>query len=319
MFWDKKKIIVLGILGALSLLAYVVNRDTGPGKTLDLEPDYFAVIDSASVRTITLAHANQNVELSAASGTWLVNRKHRASELNLTRLLYIIKHVRAKRELSSVNAKTVIEAIKKEGITVKVYDNEKLLKEFIIDQGDVTTSSCFYDIKTQKAYFVELPSVTDDFSSFFKTDANYWRSRLISTNSMKSLERLTSNLKGKLVTFTYKDSFFEISPKVKDVDSNTVGMYLIQFRNLECDAYLEDSLQHLCTQDLKKAFGSVSIKDVDSTKNNTLYFFDIPSRKRQFLGYSSKQKECFWLAKNKALDLLIETEKLFEKQKPRQE
>lgn len=316
MFWDKKKIIVLIVLATLSVMAYVINIETGPSHNLDIEADYFAVKDSGSVRQITLSKGVQNVELSATSGAWLVEGKYRASELNLTRLLYIVKHVRAKRALSSANAKEIIESIKKEGITVKVYDSQKLLTEFIVDNGDITTSSCFYDTKTQKAYFVELPSFSDDFSNFFKMDVNYWRSRQVSANSMKTLKRLTSNFKGTKVTFTYKDGFFEV-PNVKNIDSNTVGMYLIQFRNLECDAYLEDSLQHLCPTDFSKAFGSVGIEDIDSTKNNTLYFFDIPSRKRQFLGYSSKQKACFWMAKNKTLDLLIETEKLFEKQKPR--
>ncbi len=316
MFWDKKKIVTLSVLGVLAIFAYIANSSNSNGRVLDISPEYFAIKDSLSIRTITLSTPQgQKVELSANSGVWLVNGQYRASELNLGRLLYILKNVRAKRELTSTSSKSIIEKIKNEGVRIRVMSSDKLLNEFIADNGEITSSSCFYDIKSNKAYFVELPNVhTDDFSSFFKTDQNVWRSRLIANNSLKSLVTLTSNLAGKEVKFTYKNAFFEI-PNVKNIDSNTVGMYLIQFRNLECDGFLDDSLKKFCTKDFKKAFASVTITDLDTTKNNKLYFFELPSQKKRFMGYSKKLDECFWLSKSKTMDLLIETEKLFEKQK----
>lgn len=316
MFWDKKKIVTLSLLSVLAIFAYVVNSNSSNSRVIDIEPDYFSIKDSLAIRTITLnTPQGQKVELSANSGVWLVNGQYRASELNLGRLLYILKNVRAKRELTSASSKTTIEKIKNEGIRVKVMSSDKVLNEFIADNGEITSSSCFYDIKGNKAYFVELPKVhTDDFSDFFKTDPNLWRSRLIANNSLKSLVTLTSNLGGKEVKFTYKNAFFEI-PNVKNIDSNTVGMYLIQFRNLECDGFLDDSSKKFCTKDFRKAFASVTITDLDTAKNNKLYFFELPNQKKRFMGYSKKLDECFWLSKSKTMDLLIETEKLFEKQK----
>ena len=313
MFWDRKKIITLTLLAALGVFAYITSVGKGTTQVLDIAPEHFAIKDTLAIRTIVLSQGSRRVELSSKTGAWQVNGRHRASELNIQRLLYIIKNVRAKRSLTTASAQATIDKLKKDGVTIQVLGQDKPLLEFIADDGELTSSSCFYDPKSQKAYFVELPAYTDDFSHFFKVDANVWRSRLIASNSIKNLETLTSNFNGKVVRFTYKDAFFEI-PNVKNIDSNTVGMYLIQFRNLECDAFVADSLQHLCPKDFKKAFGSVTIKDIDPTQSNTLYFFEIPSHKRQFLGYSTKLNECFWLAKNKTLDLLIETEKLFEKQ-----
>jgi hypothetical protein len=316
MFWDKKKIVTLSLLSVLAIFAYIANSSSSNSRVLDITPEYFAIKDSLSIRTIILSTAqNQKVELSASPGGWLVNGQYRASELNLGRLLYILKNVRAKRELTNASSKSTIERIRNEGVRIKVMSGDKVLNEFITDNGEITSSSCFYDIKTNKAYFVELPNVhTDHFSNFFKTDPNLWRSRLITNNSLKSLVTLTSNLAGKEVKFTYKNAFFEI-PNVKNIDSNTVGMYLIQFRNLECDGFLEDSLKRFCTKDFEKAFASITITDLDTAKNNKLYFFELPNQKKRFMGYSKKLDECFWLSKSKTMDLLIETEKLFEKQK----
>jgi hypothetical protein len=315
MFWDKKKIITLSVLGVLAILAFATSYQGGNSKVLNVEPNYFAIKDTLSIRKIVIAdNQNNTVELNTSTGAWMVNNQHRASELNLTKLLYIIKHVTANRELTGTNAAETISKIKKEGFKISIFGANGLLKEYITDNGDITSSSCFYDAKTQKVCFVELPAYTDDFSRFFKADANQWRSRLVCTNNLKDLESITSNLEGKIVKLTYNGSFFDV-PNVTKIDSNTVGMYLLQFRNLECDQFLSDSSKKYCSTDFTKAFAFVSIKDIDSTKNNKLYFFEIPQNKKQFLGYSTALKECFWIAKNKTLDLLIDSEKLFEKRK----
>src|SRR5690606_18614750 len=118
------------------------------------------------------------------------------------------KNVKVKRELTGQTAKETIEKIKKEGIHIKVLGAEKTLADFIADNGDITSSSCFYDPQTQKAYFVELPSYTDDFSHFFNTDVNVWRSRLLCNNRMKSLQSVTSNFSGKIVKIEFNKDFF---------------------------------------------------------------------------------------------------------------
>lgn len=314
MFWDKNKFITLALLLILSILAFFSVQSTTHSKSIDVETDFFAVLDSNSVKEVQIKNVNSQVQVSSKSGLWMVNGRYQASLLNISRLLYIIKNVRIKRELSGVTSQQTIDKLIKEGTQIKIFGTNGVMQEYIVDNGDITTSSCFYSPANKKAYFVELPAYTDDFSQFLNADVNHWRSRLICTNSLKSLDEVTSNWSGKKVSLKFKNDFFVVDG-VKNIDSNTVGMYLIQYRNLECDRFVEDSLKSLCKSSNLKSFASVTIKDIDSTENNVLTFFEYSANKKQFLGYSSKLDECFWLNKAKTMDLLIESEQLFAKRK----
>lgn len=314
-FWNTNKFLTIGLLLVLAVVAYVSNLANTSSKSLDIAPEYFATLDSAGINKIQLSVASgKTVTLQKNGSEWMVNNAYKASKMNINRILFILANVRVKREFSGPTEKETIAKLTSEGTKVQVFVNNKLDKEFIMDNGDITSSSCFYSSATQKAYFVELPAYTDVFSRFVSADLNMWRSRLICENQLKQIDRVITTWEGKKVQIKYQNDFFKVE-NVNHLDSMILGRYLIQYRNLECDKFLEDSSKSLCTRDFSKAFGSVQIQDIDSTKNTNLYFFNIPNEQKYFLGYSTMLKECFWISKNKAVDLLIESEKLFEKRK----
>ncbi len=133
MFWDKNKFITLALLLILSILAFFSVQSTTHSKSIDVETDFFAVLDSNSVKEVQIKNVNSQVQVSSKSGLWMVNGRYQASLLNISRLLYIIKNVRIKRELSGVTSQQTIDKLIKEGTQIKIFGTNGVMQEYIVD------------------------------------------------------------------------------------------------------------------------------------------------------------------------------------------
>lgn len=290
---DKKKWITVGLLTALLLWAIALNWPEKSAFELDINPDSFALVGIDEVDNITVTYGSKVVNLRKWGNHWLINETTKAEPLLVDRMLKLAEKVKLKRAWTGEKTDSA-----------SSFANLKFFKS-----GNLALE---YDFKTEglsvvrkpndmKSYLAEIPGFSDSFGSLFAANEVSWKSNLIFNSTLRTLNELeTFNFKDKNFSLkaVYKDGFFEFKGMAVP-DTQKVGMFLAQFREVRYDYDLNDSLKVLSRKLLavQKPLLTISVKDIDSTKNNFLTIYELNENKRFYLGTTKTVSDTFLISK----------------------
>ncbi len=317
---DLKFYLTISTIVVLSILAWLTVRDE-KNATLDINENAFAVADTSAITKVVVTKPNQPlVSLKKENGKWKVSDKYwsEIDDVQQRRLFFCLSQVRVRRPVSEKQLSTIVKRAKENGLKVQVYSANDLVQEFYID-GDQSSDIGSVYVKGNEAYYVDVIGA-DEFSAavFFNIQEEAWRNRTLFASQIRSLEDLQIDfLKKPRVTtsIVFDNGFFKVN-NVAKLDSNRLGMFLMQYRSVKVDQYLSANDSLVKSYVKAGADFAIQIKDLDSTKNNKVEFYFNPANPNFLIGYSAKEHTPFKISKGKVSRLLAMPQD-FEKEQAR--
>lgn len=305
---DKKKFIVIAGLLLLAVVAYFVTNIDANKIELDISSDYFTISDTNAIDKIEIIDALKGVNTFYLNNKkWDLNKKYIVDKENISKFFLIFSTVQVKRVSIGNNSKELIENMEKGGIIVNIYSKNKILKSFITDDGTFSSSTCFMDSKFKKPYFVEIPSLTDNFGHIFKINESLWASKRLFSSSFRTLQSISiKQLPNKeILSIEYDKGFFKVDG-VQYIDTNAIGNYLLQYRDIRFDDYVPDSLQTTFNKRFESSNYTIEVTDIDSLKSNKITLLAFNEDPRLMLGKQSKNPRVFVIAKQRLKNLIVD-------------
>ncbi|MFQ3576878.1 MAG: hypothetical protein SNJ77_10630 [Cytophagales bacterium] len=296
---DKKKWMTLALLGILLAWVILLNLPQKNNFELDINADSFALEHSNEVDSITFDYEGKILSMSKFGGDWLINGKVKAEKSLVERMLNMTSQIKLKRAWNTEKTDSSASYV---GITF-FKSGQKLLGFMLKKEG----LSVMKTSENSKSYLAEIPGFSDSFGSYFTANELTWKSNLIFNSTLRTLNELEIinhkdpkfNLKA-----NYKDGFFDFKGLALP-DTQKVGLFLSQFREVRYDYGLNDSLKVLSRKllSVQKPLLSIEVVDIDSTKNNFLTIYELKENKRFYLGTTKVVSDTFLISKKTITNL----------------
>ncbi len=305
---QRNKILTIFGLGLLGVVAYFVSTSSTTQTDIDIQPDYFALTDTNSINKIEIVSANNiSHTFKLNNRKWKLDDVYNVDQENISKFFLVFSRVRVKRGSSGNNAIELKNKLNQHGLKIRIYDQNNLIKTFIADDGSITSTTCFMDEQSQKPYFVEIPSLTDNFGHIFNIQAANWASKRLFSSTLRTLQSI--NIKQlpdrDILSITYNKGFFDVDG-VQRIDTNAIGNYLIQYRDIKFDDFVPDSLTSEFKERLNLAKYTITVFDIDSLKNNTIKLVDFKEDPRLMIGSQSNNTGVFIISKARLKNIIVD-------------
>jgi hypothetical protein len=274
---DKNKllIILLFVLVALSVFLVVYDRpDTGS----IVQKDRYAVADTSSVSKITMRSEALGLDnvLQRTDKGWTINGQHKADP-NIVRVLFAVLHqVRIARPVPKTLRGDVQESMRREGIEVKIYSGEQVVKSFLAHGNNTKTQTVFAQNPAAQPHFVVLPGYDSYVAGIFEVTALDWRDRTIFHSTWRSLQRLEilyPDQPEQNVEIRFTIDFFEITG-IEQIDTTAMMEFLEDLQYFQATRFIqpqEGSAYDSLWQTEPHAI--ISVDDVIESRNNRVMLF----------------------------------------------
>lgn len=190
----KRILILLGILIALSGIAYVVTqKDNGDGSMAKNDRD-FRIQDTNEIYKIKIKSRRlPELHLSRSGKDWMINYTHLARANSVTRLLEIMKDMRMKyipHPNALPNIKDEMELL---GIHVEAYDkNDKMIKSYVVGASTADERGTYVQMSNSKQpYVMEMAAYEGSIRGQFFLKAEDWRDRYFLREDTDKIKKLT--------------------------------------------------------------------------------------------------------------------------------
>ncbi len=234
----------------------------------------FKITELASVDKIELLTKDRKVTLTFDGSRWIVDAKNDADDRLITVLFATLDQVEVKRPVAQKIAESVSSRIETQGVEVRLFVEEKLVRAFNVGGNDSKTESYIMDAENGP-YVMAIPGYRVYAAGVFEVDAVGWRDKRIfnfSWRNFKGLEcTLTSNTEESFMVGISENGFDIIDATFK-TDTTKLNDYLDAVSLLTANQLLAPGTNDLYDS-LTKSPPSVSIKVFDV--GNNIYSLDI--------------------------------------------
>jgi len=173
------KLIIRGIslLAVIGLLLLILFHNRSPfGK----DNSNFASEPQKEITRIEFSYGNRKLTLEKEGSEWLINGKTQARKSGILYILKVLQEIKIKSPVSEGLFESEISSKKIVPVKVRVYENRKLLKSFLVYK---TQSNPYGDIMKMsdwaKPFIVYVPEYEGEIGSGFTLNELFWQTYTI--------------------------------------------------------------------------------------------------------------------------------------------
>lgn len=233
----KSLIILLGIVGALLLVAILVLQKPGELSTSETGKQLFE-IDSAAVQKIRLHTLTADIVIEKQGAEWQLVQplSYKADQSAVGRLLHQVKNITAKAVVSEKPEKHALFRVDSAGIRITLWDQSKEVADFILGKGAQTYTQAYLRKATEDAVYIVEGLVEYQ----VRRDVKEWRDKTIATALRENIRSLTYQFGDTTFTVAFEDSTWVIGKE--KVQESLVQSVLSGLTNFQADDFV-DTLQ----------------------------------------------------------------------------
>ena len=237
-----KIIIRIGLLTVVAvIILFIILKNRSPfGKSNSSflsEPD-------KQITRIEFLEGNKKLYLEKDKDRWLVNGKNEARKSGVQFILKVLQEIKIKSPVSSELYESEITEKGIEPVRVKVFENRKLLKSFLVYK---TQSNIYGNImkvtNRSKPFIVSVPGYEGDIGSGFSLNELFWQTYTL-FNLMPSeitsvrLENMSdSSSSFSIVNNNHHFILSDLTEDLKGWDSTLITRYLSYFARIPFESW----------------------------------------------------------------------------------
>ena len=276
---EKRNIRLLILLGVLMTITigvfFMLNTNTSTVVVKAL----FKLSDYSTIDKVILAKGHKAIELKFDGARWKVNDQL-ADRSMIDVLFATLQQVEPKRPVAESLRDSMAALLDTNGVVVKLYEGDNLLKEFIAGGNATKTQAYFKYPEEEDSYVMVIPGYRVYASGIFELEEYGWKDRYVfnfNWRNFKSLKASFPNTPQRDFEVAMGKSYFEILGMTA-VDTTKLNDFLNIVSLVEVDQFLNqeeiigyDSL--LAGKPLMK----VEVSDI-SGKTYSLSLYDQPNQ-----------------------------------------
>jgi Domain of unknown function (DUF4340) len=185
----RNKILTVSLLLLVCILVGIVFIKTNNKNTL-VDKNIFNVPDSKVIDRIQLLSLQDTVTLTYNSSRWLVNDIEQADRGMIDVLFATIVQAEPKRLIKGNQADSLLDQLNKSGVTVSLYQQETLVKQFLAGGNKRKTQAYFKD-ETNQVYAVNIPGYRVYTSGIFEQTSTDWFDKFVFAFNWVNFKKLT--------------------------------------------------------------------------------------------------------------------------------
>lgn len=174
-----KKSVIRGLAGGLVivlLLIFLLRSRSPFGK----DNSSFASKPDQEITKIELSDNGKKLVLEESGENWLINGKSETRKSGVMFLLRILKEIKIKSPVSADLFNAEIASKNLSPVKVKVYENRRLLKTFLVYKTRSNVYGNFMKLKdSSKPFIVYVPGYEGDIGSAFIVNELYWQPYIV--------------------------------------------------------------------------------------------------------------------------------------------
>ena len=210
---------LVGVLGALIVIAYLVTLKQGETSVDVAEGDLLAEIDSAAVERIAIRSSEGDVTLEKRGPEWYITAPldDKADPTPIGTALQSASAMRVKGIVSTKTEKHALFQVDTTGTMVTFHQSGKDPVTIVVGKG----SSSFSETYVRREESEEVALVDGSLSWTFSKPVKDWRSRSILNLPSGSVTSIRSTFRDTVVTTVFEDSIWTVNGKMANQSSVT--------------------------------------------------------------------------------------------------
>lgn len=239
------KVVVRSLLPALLLIIILILLFLLRGRSpFGKNQSSFASVPQKGITRIELSDGRKRLSLSSRDGSWYINSSQEARKNGVIFMINILTEMKIKSPVSPelFNAEIIEKNILP--VRVKVFENNKLLRSFIVYKTGSNRYGNIMKIREwSKPFIVCVPGFEGDIGSGFIPDENYWQPYTIFNLLPSEISSVTfENFADPSASFSIRrwNNSYIISDLKTDLsgwDSTRVNRYLSYFTWVPFEKY----------------------------------------------------------------------------------
>jgi hypothetical protein len=227
------------------LLIFILSRSRSPfGKG----NSSFSIESVHSITRIEISDGKQKLKLEKKGETWLLNGKSEARKSGVLFIIRMLQDLKIKSPVSEelFDSETTAKGI--EPVKVKVFENRKLLKSFLVYKTRANVYGNIMKMKnSSKPFIVYVPGYDGEIGSGFTTNELFWQSYTVfnllpSEISLVSLENFSDTASSfSIFNRNHKYSITNLKQDLTGWDSARVSRYLSYFTWIPFESWILES------------------------------------------------------------------------------
>ena len=249
---SRTNIIILTVVIVALLAFFLLKKKGETTSTLNVEPTYFQVNDTALVDKVFISKkAGDNFTLTREKAGWKLNNDFFVNKLNIEQLLEIFAKVRIKSPVGVQRQQAVVNSLSANHFKVELYSGDEVLK--IVYLGMATQdglANYIYEEGVDIPYIVHIPGWNGNFGPRVDIIPNDWKRTQMFHYAPPSITEYTVQYElDSQLSFTLKVdeenkiSLYNLANKPLEVDSAKKGLLnqtLFQVNKVHYAEYLHD-------------------------------------------------------------------------------
>jgi hypothetical protein len=237
------KSVLRGAIGGavIVLLLFLLFRSRSPfGKN----NSSFASEPVKEITKIELSNNGKKLVLEDSGENWMINRKSEIRKSGVMFLLRILKEIKIKSPVSADLFDTEITSKNISPVKVKVYENRRLLKTFLVYKTQSNVYGNFMKLKeSSKPFVVYVPGYEGDIGSAFIVNELYWQPYIVfnllpSEIASVSFENLSDTAASfRIFNTSHRYSLSSSGGNLKGWDSSLVARYITYFARVPFESW----------------------------------------------------------------------------------
>ena len=193
MIQEKRNKILLMLLVVLTLgcagfyLLVMVDETPLADKSI------FRVQDLEKVDRVVLRSATDTVVIAYGGSRWLVNNSHPADPDMIDVLFATLREAEPKRPVARGLRDSIATALRKNGIYVSLFSDQKELKTFIVGGNATKTQAFFMEEVSGEVYLMAIPGYRVYTSGIFEIGEGGFRSKYVFDFNWRNFKSLTAS------------------------------------------------------------------------------------------------------------------------------
>jgi hypothetical protein len=259
--------ILIGVLAALIVAAYVVMQRPGESSSPETSGATLVEFDSAAVDKIEIhSPAGQSV-IERTGGAWMLTAPvhYRADDAVLASTLSSARRIELKGLVSSNPQKRNVFQVDSAGTLVKVYEHGAEKAVFWIGKPSPSYTETY--VRREGSNDVYLAAGA--FSSSFSRRANEWRDKTIFKTDQDAISGVTLRFGDTTVALVRQDSVWKIGDEI--VKTDIVKGFTGALANFQADDFVDSAVSAMPPLTVQIELGGTQLRLYKMTEGDKFY------------------------------------------------
>ncbi len=289
----KYRSIILLVLIGITVMVYFVLPDNAASK---IDRYLFKPVFLEQIDQVSIASANQTIELSFLDGRWMLNEKLVADRQMIQVLFATIDQAIPKRKVAGNQQDELSQRFNADAYHVKLYQGDELKKEFQVWGDPQKKMTWFKAPKANDIYQVVIPGYNAYVAFIFQQPEHEWRDKLVFDFNWQNFTALQLNYSARAeesFEISLSDDYFRVKDLPK-TDTARLNDYLDYISMLETRKWLmpgEDERADELAE--TEAHANISISNI-AGRSRQLELWSEPVKSNQYLARLDG-KQLLWL------------------------